>query len=349
MKNSLPKKEIMYEALMNRDPDYEGIFVVAVKTTGVFCRPTCTAKKPKEENVEFFKTPKKALHYGYRPCKICKQMSHKGEVPGWLKPLIEEVNETPGIRLKDWEIRDRGLDPNRVRRWFKENHGMTFQEFLRVLRIGHAFGRIRFGKKVVDAAFESGYESLSGFTESFKNKTGFSPLKSHNNELIKITRILTPLGPMLVGALDEGICLLEFIDRKMLQTQLKKINSYFGTVCVPGDHKHFKQLDRELKEYFNGKRKIFTVPIVYPGSDFQVKVWEQLRTIPYGTTRSYGEQAKILGRPKAVRAVASANGANRIAVIVPCHRVIGKDGKLVGYGGGLWRKKYLLELEMRFL
>lgn len=344
---TLPDAATMYNALLEKDSAFEGIFIVGVKTTGIFCRPTCTARKPKLKNVEFFRSPQEALQHGFRPCKVCQPLSYKGAVPDWLQPLIGEVNRTPGIRLKDGDIRERGLDPNRVRRWFKKHHGMTFQCFLRTLRIGQAFGRIRYGEKVIHAAFGSGYESLSGFTESFKNMTGFSPKQSRQKNLITITRLLSPLGPMLAGATDQGICLLEFIDRRMLETQMKRLNTLLDARCAPGNHHHFKALNLQLKEYFEGTRTAFDLPLVLPGTPFQRLVWQGLSKIPYGATRSYQEQANFIKKPKAVRAVAKANGDNRIGIIIPCHRVIGKDGKLVGYGGGLWRKKYLLEHELK--
>jgi AraC family transcriptional regulator of adaptative response/methylated-DNA-[protein]-cysteine methyltransferase len=224
---------------------------------------------------------------------------------------------------------------------------MTFQSYLRLLRINSAFGRIKHGEKVVESAYELGYESLSGFTESFKKSTGFSPSKSKQNNIISVTRILTPLGPMLAGATEEGICLLEFVERRMLETQIRRLKKLFNAEFVPGTNKHFDALAKQLKEYFDNKRNHFDVPLQLPGTDFQVKVWEELMKIPFGLTRSYKEQAIALNNPKAVRAVARANGDNRIAIIIPCHRVIGSDGKLVGYGGGVWRKQYLLNLEKR--
>jgi len=347
MMHTLPDTATMYNALLRKDSTFEGIFIAGVKTTGIFCRPTCTARKPKQDNVEFFRTPQEALHHGYRPCKICQPLAYKGAIPEWLQPLIAEVNATPGIRLKDADIKQRGLDPNRVRRWFQQHHGMTFQSYLRALHIGQAFGRIRYGEKVIDAAFESGYESLSGFTESFKNMTGSSPNQSLHCNLITITRILTPLGPMLAGTTEHGICLLEYKKKKMLETQLRRLNTLLQATCVPGTHAHFDALDLQLKEYFAGTRQTFELPLVLPGTPFQQSVWEGLRMIPYGTTRSYQEQAKFLGIPKAIRAVAKSNGDNRIAIIIPCHRVIGNNGKLVGYGGGLWRKQYLLDHEFK--
>jgi len=346
MLQSLPDSETLYNALLKKDKDYEGIFIVGVKTTGIFCRPTCKARKPKKENVEFFKSVHDALMNGYRPCRVCSPMENKGEVPAWLKPLLGEVSKTPGIRLKDYDIRKRGIEPARLRRWFKQHHGITFQSYLRSLRIGNAFGRIRYGDKIIEAALESGYDSLSGFTETFKKTVGTTPGRSQDVNIVNVTRILTPLGPMFAGATEEGICLLEFADRRMLETQIKRLRKLLNAEFVPGNNKHFAILNEQIKEYFEGKRKCFDLPLILKGTAFQEKVWKELLTIPYGVTRSYQEQAEHVGDIKAVRAVAKANGDNRIAVIIPCHRVIGKDGKLTGYGGGLWRKQFLLDFEM---
>jgi AraC family transcriptional regulator of adaptative response/methylated-DNA-[protein]-cysteine methyltransferase len=343
----LPPPDRMYRALADGDGSYEGLFVAGVKTTGIFCRPACTAKTPKRENVEFFATAREALLRGYRPCKICRPLGRKGEFPDWLKPLIDEIDADPSIRLRDSDLRSRGLEPSRVRRWFLKNHGLTFQAYLRSLRIGKAFGRIRYGDKVSEAAFDSGYESLSGFTDSFKKTAGFPPVTSAKRELVTVTRLLTPLGPMFAGAVKDGICLLEFADRRMLETQLARLRRLYGAEFVPGDSPHFKTLSAQLEEYFAGRRREFSVPLAAAGTPFQERVWTVLRGIPYGITRSYQEQAEILGEPRSIRAVARANGDNRIAILIPCHRVIGKNGKLVGYGGGLWRKQYLLNLEQK--
>jgi AraC family transcriptional regulator of adaptative response/methylated-DNA-[protein]-cysteine methyltransferase len=348
MYNTLPDPETLYLALQQRDSTFEGIFVVGVKTTGVFCRPTCRARMPKRENVEFFGSAREALAHGYRPCKICTPLEYKGAPPAWLRPLLEEINESPFVKLNDSHLRARGFDPGRVRYWFKKQHGMTFQGYLRMLRIGQAFGRIKHGEKVVSTAFDSGYQSLSGFTDSFRKTADFSPSKSQDNHLIPTTRILTPLGPMLAGATEDGICLLEFVDRRMLETQLDRLSKLLHAKVVPGFHEYFDLLNEQLAEYFSGKRKEFDIPLVLPGTPFQEKVWAGLQAIPYGSTRSYKEQADFIGSPNAVRAVANANGDNRIAILIPCHRVIGANGELVGYGGGLSRKQYLLKLESSF-
>jgi AraC family transcriptional regulator of adaptative response/methylated-DNA-[protein]-cysteine methyltransferase len=269
MQQTLPDEKTMYRALLEKNSGFEGIFVAGIKTTGIFCRPTCTARKPKKENVEYFRTSREALLRGYRPCKLCLPLAPKGDAPDWLKPLIEEIDDNPDLRLKDSDLRERGMDPNRVRRWFRKNHGMTFHTYMRTLRIGHAFGNIRSGDNVIQTAFRSGYESLSGFTESFKKLTGFSPNKSTHHRLVTITRISTPLGPMLAGATDEGVCLLEFVDRRQIETQLKRTARLLDADLLPGSHEHLDELDRQLKEYFDGKRDRFTVPLVITGTPFQ--------------------------------------------------------------------------------
>lgn len=343
--NLLPSPKEMYMALLAKDSRYEGVFYAAVKTTGIFCRPSCTARKPKPENVEYFATTKEALDHGYRPCRVCDPMTPRGAVPTWLSALWNEIHKDPGVRWNDARIRASGIDPARVRRWFQKNHGMTFQAYLRARRMNRAFDHLRVSEKVIDSAFESGYESLSGFGAAFKKTIGLSPSRTDAAEVIRMCRISTPLGPMVVGAVSDGICLLQFADRRMIETQVKRLRAAARAQALPGESPYFAVVKRELDEYFAGKRKKFEVPLALIGTPFQKKAWEALLAIPYGQTRSYQEQAGMLGDVKAVRAAARANGDNPIGIIVPCHRVIGKSGKLVGYGGGIWRKKALLELE----
>jgi AraC family transcriptional regulator of adaptative response/methylated-DNA-[protein]-cysteine methyltransferase len=153
---------------------------------------------------------------------------------------------------------------------------------------------------------------------------------------------------MVAGATDDGICLLEFIDRRMLPTEYKDLARLLKTTVGDGDNIHLESLRNQLSEYFTGDRKEFSIPLVTPGTDFQKEVWKELLEIPYGSTRSYQEQANALRRSDSVRAVANANGMNRISIVIPCHRVIGSNGKLTGYGGGLKRKKWLLEHEKKY-
>ena len=336
---------IMYQALVDKDVSYEGSFIAAVKTTGIFCRTTCTARKPKKENVEFFNSTKEAILHGYRPCKVCNPLEKLNETPDYIRDLLKEITEHPSHKFKDYDLRLKGIEPATIRRWFLKNHGITFHAYQRMFRINSAFKKIQNGNTVTSTAFESGYESLSGFTETFKSIFGVSPKNSKDQIVVDLTRLETPLGTMFACATEKGICLLEFSDRKMLETEFKSLAKQLNASIIQGANKHFDLLQKEITEYFDGKRTEFTVPLYTPGSDFQQSVWKELQNIPYGNTRSYKQQAIAIQKPEAVRAVANANGMNRIAIIIPCHRVIGNDGAMTGYGGGVWRKKWLLDFE----
>ena len=334
-----------YDALGQSGGTFEGIFITAVKTTGIFCRPSCRARKPKAENVIFYNTAQEALQNGYRPCKICRPMEKQDETPDYIKNIIKELHDNPFLRIKDWNLMQRGIEPSKIRRWFNKYHNLTFHTYQRMLRINSAYNSIKNGETVTNSAFNSGYDSLSGFNEGFRSIFGEQPANTENITVLNIVRFTTPIGPMFACASTKGICLLEFTDRRMLETEFKDLRKRLNAVILPGENPLLDQVQKEISEYFLGERKEFKVALHTPGTEFRQSVWKILKDIPYGETRSYKEQAIALGNPKAVRAVASANGHNRISIIIPCHRVIGVDGKLVGYGGGLYRKKWLLDLE----
>jgi len=343
----LPNEDIMYKALIERDSSFEGVFIVGVKTTGIFCRATCRARKPYRKNVIFFNSTGQALGSGYRPCKVCEPLSLFGEQPAWLVNFLTDISNGPRLRYSDSDLKSMDIHPVRIRRWFKKNYNMTFQAYLRSLRINKAFAEILNKKKIVDSAFNNGYESLSGFSEAFKKIVGLSPVKN-NKKIVSLTRILTPLGPMVAGALDEGICFLIFTDAKRMQAAaLEHLKIRLAAQFIPGESKYFPVLKKQLEEYFSGLRTVFNLKLFLPGTKFQQKSWEILLRIPYGETISYQQQALAIGNKKAVRAVARCNADNPISIIIPCHRVIAKSGKLSGYGGGLWRKQYLLDFEQR--
>ena len=341
----IPTEEEMYSAILARDTSYEGIFYTAVKTTGIFCRPSCPAKKPHRKNVEFFRTPQEALLQGYRPCKRCRPLQQEGQTPSAIQDLLHALEAHPHGRLQDRDLRAQGLNPTWVRRWFKTNYGMTFHAYKRAYRLGQALHQLNDGSSVIQTAFESGYESLSGFQEAIRQFTGRSPSKNRDTVIVYLGRVQTPLGSMLAGTTREGLCLLEFLDRRMLRTQLIRLADHLNCTFVPGPSAVHAQVKTELDAYFAGTLRAFSVPLLTPGSPFQKTVWEALCTVPFGQTYSYGDLARRIGNPRAVRAVARANGDNRIAIMIPCHRIIGADGTLTGYGGGLWRKRWLLRHE----
>jgi len=337
----------MERAVNDSDASYDGIFYVAVRTTGIFCRPSCPARKPLPKNREYFGTAQEALAAGYRPCKRCRPLDTNGRPPDWVQRLLSAVERVPHGRWPDAELRALDVEPARARRWFRKHYGMTFQAYSRRRRMGEALQQIRRGANLDEVVLGHGYDSHSGFREAFGRTFGQPPGQSRAADCVVTSSIESPLGPLLVGATAKGICLLEFADRQ--EEQLAALQRQFGAAIVPGKHEHLDRLKCELAEYFAGTLRKFSVPVVYPGSPFQHAVWKQLLRIPYGETRSYEDLAVAVGKARAQRAVGRANGQNRIAILIPCHRVINKGGKLGGYGGGLWRKQYLLDLEARVI
>lgn len=335
----------MARAAGARDASFDGVFFIGVRTTGIFCRPSCPAKPPLPKNREFFATARAAVFAGYRPCKRCRPLAVNGQPPEWLAPLLAAVETDPAARLTDADLRRLGAEPTRVRRHFVKHYSMTFQAYCRGRRMSEALLKIRRGADVDDVAADHGYESLSGFRDAFQKTFGQPPGQARSADCIVTAWMESPLGPLVAGARPEGICLLEFSDRRMLETQIATLRQRFKCAVVPGTHDHLERLKDELTRYFGGSLRRFTVPLVYPGTPFQVKVWDGLCKIPYGETLSYEALADAVGAPGAQRAVGLANGRNRIAIVVPCHRVVNKSGKLGGYGGGLWRKEFLLDLE----
>ena len=341
----LPPLKEMERAVRNRDASYEGIFFIAVKTTGIFCRPGCPAKTPLAKNREYFASAREAIFAGYRPCKRCRPMELNGTPTEWVKQLFKRVEANPAARLRDADIRRMSIDPARARRYFLKHYGMTFQAYRRGRRMTQALQQIRRGAELDEVVLGNGYDSHSGFRDAFVRTFGEAPGRSRDADCVVVSWLEGPLGPLVIGATERGVCLCEFTDRRMLETQFAVLRSRFKCAIVPGENEHLDKLKTELTEYFAGKRTKFDVPLVYPGTPFQEKVWNGLLQIPYGETISYEELADRVGAPGAQRAVGHANGQNRIGIVIPCHRVVNKNGKLGGYGGGLWRKQFLLDLE----
>lgn len=338
------KKEY-YEALLDKKAEYEGVFFVGVKTTGVFCRPTCPARKPKFENCEFFENARQALLAAFRPCKRCRPLSHPNHVSKLIQTLVEAVEEHPEKRWKDKDFRLLSVDASTARRQFKKRFGMTFVEYARARRMGLAMKQIRSGEAVIDAQLSTGYESSSGFRDAFSRIMGAAPSKLGQSNILKAAWIDTPLGPMIAIADEKALYLLEFVDRRGLEREVERLRKKTQSAIIPGHTQPISSIEDELKKYFEGILIKFKTPLFLLGSPFQKRVWEELRKIPCGETRSYSEIAAAIGQPTAFRAVANANGANQFALVIPCHRVINTNGELGGYGGGLARKKWLINHE----
>jgi len=342
---SASNQQEYYQALLEKKSEYEGVFYVGVKTTGVFCRPTCPARKPKIENCEFFGTAEEALLASYRPCKRCRPLSHPNQVSDLVRLLVDAVEANPEKRWTNQDFQELSVDASTARRQFKKRFGMTFVEYARARRMGLALKKIREGHAVIDAQLTTGYESSSGFRDAFSRIMGAAPTRSGQHRILRASWLDTRLGPMIGIADEEALYLLEFVDRRGLEREVERLRRRTNAAIIPGCTAPLRSIERELGEYFDGKISDFKTPLRLLGSPFQQEVWNRLLQIPAGQTSSYGEIAATMGRPTAYRAVAQANGANQLAIVIPCHRVINANGELGGYGGGLSRKQWLLNHE----
>jgi AraC family transcriptional regulator of adaptative response/methylated-DNA-[protein]-cysteine methyltransferase len=342
---TLPTEREMYAALLRRDAEYEGVFLAGVRTTGIFCRPTCPARKPRREHVDFFADAAAARRAGLRPCLRCRPLEAPGSPPEWMERVVAAVERAGGARIGDGDLRALGLEPARVRRGFRQRYGMTFHAWQRARRLGLAQASLSAGESPDQAGFGAGYGSASGFREAFARLFGAPPASAREREPLRGAVIASPLGALVAVASARGLCLLEFADRRGLAGQARALGRWHTGPVVPGESEHLARLEAQLGEYFDGCRKTFDVALDLAGPPFHLAVWKRLLALPFGETISYGALARELGRAGAQRAVARANGMNRIAILVPCHRVVGAGGELTGYGGGLWRKRALLEHE----
>lgn len=344
----LPDPSTLYAALLARDPSYEGLAYVCVATTGIFCRLTCPARKPRPENCEFRESAAACIEAGYRPCRRCKPLDGPGAGDPTVTALAEALAADPGRRWSEAALAREGYDPSTVRRAFKRAFGVTFLDLARQRRLIAGLETLGEGGRVIDAQHDAGFESASAFRAAFARLLGAAPGDLSRDPLLMADWIDTPLGPMIAVSDNRALHLLEFVGRKALPRELARLRTHARGALGFGRPAPTRQVAEELAAFFAGGRAVFETPLALHGTPFARQVWRALRKIPAGETRSYSQLAAAIGRPEAVRAVARANGANQIAILVPCHRVIGADGALTGYGGGLWRKERLLALERGF-
>ena len=283
----LPSPDVMYRALAARDPAFDGIFFVAVKTTRIFCRSVCHARTPKRDNVEFFAAPQDALYAGYRACLRCRPLDQGRKPPEIVSRLLAAVEADPSTRLREADIARMGIDPTSARRAFQRYCGMSFHAYQRARRMGLALTGIREGKSMIDLQLDHGFESGSGFRDAFARVFGTAPSQAHDVDCLYARWFETPLGPMLALAGDAGLHLLEFVDRRGLERELGALRARFAQRVVPGAHRHLDMIGEELAAYFAGRSLSFETPLAPYGSSFQHDVWKALRAIPPGTTRSY--------------------------------------------------------------
>ncbi|MCX8567784.1 MULTISPECIES: trifunctional transcriptional activator/DNA repair protein Ada/methylated-DNA--[protein]-cysteine S-methyltransferase [Hyphomicrobiales] len=342
-----PSDDTLYDALIARDPGYDGLAFVGVTSTGIFCRLTCAARKPKRENVRFFDTTAECLHAGFRPCQRCRPMMGTGAPEPLVATLLDALDREPERRWLETDILAMGFDASTVRRAFKRRFGMSFLEMARLRRLGQAAERLTAGDSVIDAQVEAGFGSGSGFRAAVTRLLGEAPAKLRGKTMLKADWVETPIGPMIAIADQHALHILEFLERKALATEVRKLQAATGSAIAFGRAGPIDQIEAELGAFFAGNSAEFATRLAPQGTAFERQVWDGLRRIPAGASATYSGLAAEIGNPAAVRAVGRANGANPIAVVIPCHRVVGVSGDLTGYGGGLWRKRWLLEHERR--
>lgn len=341
----LPDHDTLYAALLARDARYDGQAFVCVSSTGVFCRLTCPARKPKRENCSFHPTIGACIEAGFRPCKRCHPLQAAALADPAIAALLAALDERPDLRWSESHVEQLGFDLSTVRRSFKRHFGMTFLEMARQRRLREGFETLAEGGKVIAAQHEASFSSASAFRAAFARLLGCAPADLRADRLLRATWIATPLGDMIAVSSRTHLHLLEFVDRKGLPAELKRLQAGSKEGIGIGALPPSEQAASELADYFAARSGRFATPLALTASEFTRQVWDALREIPVGETRSYSDIARQIGRPSATRAVARANGANQIALMIPCHRVIGADGALTGYGGGLWRKQRLIEIE----
>ncbi|MBB3992964.1 AraC family transcriptional regulator of adaptative response/methylated-DNA-[protein]-cysteine methyltransferase [Sulfitobacter undariae] len=344
----LHNDDLLYAALLARDPAWDGRAWVGVASTGVFCRLTCPARKPKRENCTFFETMGGAIEAGYRACKRCHPMAPAAEGEPAVKALLAALEENPARRWTEGDIAAMGYDLSTVRRAFKRHFGMTFLEMARLARLRAGGAELVGGGRVIEAQLEAGYSSASAFRAAFAGWLGLPPGAFHADAVLRADWIETSLGAMVAVSSEHALHLLEFTERRALPTELAALRRDAKGSLGFGRFAPTDQIEREIADFMTGTCAAFQTPLRPLGTPFTQTVWHALRQIPAGETRSYSQLARDMGRPDATRAVARANGANPIAIVIPCHRVLGADGSLTGYGGGLWRKQKLIELERGF-
>jgi len=330
-----------WAAFMRRDRSWDGRVIGAVKTTGIYCKPSCPARRPKREHVIFYASGEEARTAGFRPCLRCKpdEVGRDREAIAAAVRLIERAEEPPSLAELSEAV---GYAPHHFQRLFKRDLGVSPAEYSRGLRNRRTETALKANGRVTDAVYDAGYQSPSGFYNDAKERLGMTPSAWRDGgrgETIRWTTFESPLGEMLIAATSKGICRLTFDDSE------ESLMRIFPRATIVKDEGGLRELVKGALGAIERPLAMPDLPIDVAGTAFQEAVWRELRKIPAGETRSYAEIAAAIGAPKAVRAVGSANGDNHVCVLIPCHRVIRSDGSLGGYGGGIERKKKLLASE----
>ncbi len=318
--NESHKLKQCYRAVKERDTSFTGSFFFGVKSTGIFCVPGCRARTPKAENIVYYTRVHELLDEGFRPCKLCKPTESAFELPDDIHQALHLVQESPYQKVKDTDLIRHGLRPEKLRRWFNKHYGMTFQAYQRQLRINSAYQELKEGKRVSATAFDSGYESLSGFAYTFKSVTGKEPQQSKNLSIVRLQRMQTPLGGIFIGATDKGICLLQFADDEKFEDCVQRLQEQYHARILFGQHPHITHAQRELAAYFEGRKDSFSTPLDLHVEEEALPFYQTIQELVFGQSYSLEDISNDLSIP-----LASAKEfleANPVLILLPTHRIL---------------------------
>jgi AraC family transcriptional regulator of adaptative response/methylated-DNA-[protein]-cysteine methyltransferase len=340
----MAQEQLYWEAVQKRDASLDGTFVYAVISSGVFCRPGCPSRRPRRERIQFFSSPLLARDAGFRPCLRCKPLDAK---PAVIETVCRYIEQHLDVTLSLDEIAASvNLSPFHLQRKFKAALGITPREYANACRMRAFKGQVKSGHSVTEAIYEAGFGSSSRLYERAASELGMRPRAYRQGGActsIRYTTDTSPIGPMLIAATEKGICSIQFADSEdELEAQLR---SEFPNAQIVRDEIFLAAYAAEIQARLQGQGIAFDLPLDIRATAFQRVVWNFLQTIPPGQTMSYSAVAEAIGKPAATRAVAGACAANRVAVAIPCHRVVPVSGKGGGYRWGPKRKQELLTLE----
>jgi len=341
------QSETQWRQVMERDARQDGRFVFAVRTTGIYCRPSCPSRRPRRDSVEFFPDPKQAERAGYRACLRCKptEISAQARAVTLARQLLDQAEGTLTLAELSKQV---GVSPFHLQRLFKRATGLSPREYQSARRMQHVKHGLRKGDDVTTALYDAGFGSPSRLYEKTHQQLGMTPgayRRGGAGMTIQYAIVPSPLGRMLVAATARGLCAVRFGESAgELERELRE---EFSAAEIHRDDAALRPYLQPLLASLRGENVTIDLPLDVRATAFQSKVWQALREIPAGETRSYTDVALAIGDPKAVRAVATACASNPVALAVPCHRVMRSDGELAGYRWGIERKKKLLQQEQR--
>ncbi len=344
-------EENYWQAVLARDSRSNGAFVYAVRSTGIYCNPSCPSRRPQRDQVIFFPVPEAAEQAGFRPCKRCQPEKTAASEPqvelvrGACRYIEQNLDGPLSLASLGTQVH---VSPYHLQRVFKRIMGITPRQYAEACRLGQLKAQLKHGEPVTRALYEVGYGSSSRLYERAPSQLGMTPTTYRRGGLgmrINYTIVDCPLGRLLVAATEKGICAISLGDSDTVLESALRDEYPAAEISRDADGVNLNQWVDTLVKHLNGQQPHIDLPLDVQATAFQWHVWEELRAIPYGSTRSYSQVARALGQPKATRAVARACASNPVPLVIPCHRVVREDGTLGGYRWGLERKQRLLAQE----